>query len=245
MFASICSPGSACGNSLAEFGTITTDTSSLPNPIPLPTTLGDVQVTFNGSPAPLYYVSPTQINFQVPMSAPTSNTADLEVVQASTGRLYASTQVPMNVASPGIFLAQYTGATRQAIVVNADNSLNTPTNPAKRGSVITIYATGQGYIPNAPADGNLPQGLVTTPTNPRVVMNFQILDEITPQQGDPPGGNFISFSGLAPCCVGVWQINVQVPMSIPPGVQTMIGLIQAGIASVSANTYITTFSVSQ
>ena len=245
MFASICSPGTSCVSSVAEFGATTADPSSLPNPLPLPTTLGDVQVMFNGAPAPLYYVSPTQINFQVPMSAPTSNTADLEVVQASTGRLYASAQIPMNVASPGLFLVQNSGATRQAIVVNADGSLNSPTNPAKRGSVITIYATGQGYIPNAPPDGSLPQGLVTTPVNPRVVMNFQILDEIIPQQGDPSNGNFIQFSGLAPWEPGVWQINVQVPMSIPPGPQTMIGLIQNGIASVSANTYITTFAVSQ
>jgi uncharacterized protein (TIGR03437 family) len=250
MIASICSPvpssaSTGCSNSLPEFGSITASNGSLPNPLPLPTTLGDIQVNFNGSPVPLYYVSPTQINFVVPMSAPTSNTADLEVVQASTGRLYASAQVPMNVASPGIYLAQYTGATRQAIVVNQDGTTNSPTNPAKRGTVITIYGTGQGYVPNAPPDGSLPQGLVTTPTNPRVVMNFQILDEITPQQGDPANGNFIQFSGLAPWDPGVWQINVQIPMAIPPGEQTMIGLIQDGIASIGTGTYITTFAVSQ
>ena len=245
MFASVCSPGTACLNSLAEFGSVTTDPSSLPNPLPLPTTLGDVQVNFNGSPTPLYYVSPTQINFQVPMSAPTSNTADLEVIQTSTGRLYASALVPMNVASPGLFLVQTSGATRQAIVVNADGTLNSPTNPAKRGTVITIYATGQGYIPNAPPDGNLPQGLVTTPLNPRIVMNDLILDEITPQTGDPANGQFILFSGLAPWEPGIWQINVQIPMAIPPGPQTMIALIQDGVPSISGNTYTTTFAVSQ
>jgi uncharacterized protein (TIGR03437 family) len=247
MFASICSPGTACANSLTEFGSITASSSSLPNPIPLPTTLGDVQVNFNGSPVPLYYVSPNQINFVVPMNAPTSNTADLEVMQASTGRLYASAQVPMNVASPGILLQQYTGAVRAAVVANADSSLNTPTNPAKRGTVITIYATGQGFVPGAPPDGSLPQGLVTTPTNPRIVMNGLFLDEIALQPGDPANGQFVQFSGLSPSYPGIWQINVQIPMAIPPGVQTILAIVQDGIASVDPNagTYVTTFSVSQ
>ena len=247
MFASICSPGTSCVNSLSEFGSITASSSSLPNPLPLPTTLGDIQVNFNGSPVPLYYVSSTQINFVVPMGAPTSNTADLEVVQASTGRLYASAQVPMNVASPGILLQQYTGAVREAVVANADSTLNTPTNPAKRGTVITIYATGQGFVPGAPPDGSLPQGLVTTPTNPRIVMNGLFLDEIALEPGDPPNGQFIQFSGLSPSYPGIWQINVQIPMGIPPGVQTILALVQDGIASVdpAAGTYVTTFSVSQ
>ncbi|HUA60992.1 MAG TPA: hypothetical protein VML19_19670 [Verrucomicrobiae bacterium] len=250
MIASICSPGSACANGVAEFGSVTAANTSLPNPLPLPTTLGDTQVTFNGTAVPLYAVSPTQINFVVPMSAPTSNTADLEVTQASTGRLYASAQVPMNVASPGLIEVQTSGQTRQALIVNADGSINSPTSPAKRGSVITIYATGQGFIPNAPGsgggpDGSLPQGLISTPVNPRVVMGFQILDEVTPQAGDPPNGQFVSFSGLAPWDPGVWQINVQIPMAIPPGAQTMIGLIMNGVASVTASTYITTFAVSQ
>jgi uncharacterized protein (TIGR03437 family) len=247
MFASICSPGSACANSQIEFGTITASFGDLPNPIPMPTTLGDVQVDFNGSPVPLYYVSPNQINFVVPMNAPTSNTADLEVVQASTGRLFASAQVPMNVASPGILLQQYTGATRAAVVANQDTSLNTPTNPAKRGSVITIYATGQGFVSGAPPDGNLPQGLVTTPTDPRIIMNGLFLDEIAPQQGDPPNGQFVLFSGLSPSYPGIWQINVQVPMTIPPGAQVVLAIIQNGIASATLNNggYVTTFSVSQ
>ena len=247
MFASICSPGTACANSQKEFGSITASSGDLPNPIPLPLTLGDVQVTLNGSAVPLYYVSPNQLNFVVPMNAPTSNFADLEVVQASTGRLYASAQVPMNVASPGILLQQYTGAVRAAVVANQDFSLNTPTNPAKRGSVITIYATGQGFVPGAPPDGNLPQGLVTTPANPRIIMNGLFLDEIVPGTGDPANGQFVLFSGLSPSFPGIWQINVQIPMTIPPGAQVIIAIIQQGIASATTASggYVTTFSVSQ
>ncbi len=105
--ASICSPGSACVNGTALFGT---DTAAAQN-LPLPNTLADVQVLFNGQPTPLYYVSPTQINFVVPMGknpgdVPTSGFADLQVVKVSTGQILATGQVPMNVASPGIIRLQ-------------------------------------------------------------------------------------------------------------------------------------------
>lgn len=259
MFGSICSPGTNCLNSLAEFcpgiatlnagcpNGVTASYGDLPNPIPMPTTLGDIQVTFNGSPVPLYYVSPNQINFMVPMSAPTSNTANLEVIQASTGRLYASAQVPMNVASPGLLPQVYTGTLRAAVVANQDYSLNTPTNPAKRGSVITIYATGQGYVPNAPSDGSLPNGLVTTPVLPRIIIGGQFTDEVTLQPGDPKDGNFILFSGLSPSYPGIWQINVQIPMAVAPGAQVPIAVVMNGIASISpaSGTYTTTISVAQ
>ena len=45
--------------------------------LPLPTQLNGVQVLFNGSPVPLFYADPNQINFQVPIGAPQSGTADL------------------------------------------------------------------------------------------------------------------------------------------------------------------------
>jgi len=58
MVASICAPGSNCINGAAVFGTVTAAAQTLS---PLPQTLADTQVLFNGQPTPLYYVSPTQI----------------------------------------------------------------------------------------------------------------------------------------------------------------------------------------
>jgi len=54
--------------------------------LPLPTQLNGVEVLLNGSPVPLFYADPNQINFQVPMGAPQTGTADLQVFQPSTGR---------------------------------------------------------------------------------------------------------------------------------------------------------------
>jgi len=150
----------------------------------------------------------------------------------------------MAIVSPGLILQDYTGSLRKAVIINADNSVNSPANPAKRGSVITIYGTGQGFIPNGPQDGNLPQSLITLPSPPRVAMNFLFLDEIAPQQGDPSGG-FIQFAGLAPWAPGIWQINAYIPMSVVPGAQIPILVVMDGVASLDPNSYITVFSVSQ
>ncbi|SPF46449.1 conserved exported hypothetical protein [Candidatus Sulfopaludibacter sp. SbA4] len=232
VLASICASGSSCNGGAAYFGANTALNSDLPNPYPLPATLGDVQVLFNGQPAPLYYVSPTQINFVVPNLAPTSGTADVVVVQASTGRVYAAGPVAMNTVSPAIFAA-FTGTQRQAAVINQDNSINTTTNAAARGSVITIYATGQGYLPNAPPDGSAPPSLVQTPSKPTVFLNACDVDDSACTQ---ESGEHIMFSGLSPQFPGVWQINVKIPQNTGIGPQIIIAVIVNSVSSFDAAT---------
>jgi len=227
MFASLCSPASNCdpNRRVAYFGSTTTTNGDLPNPLPLPTTLGDTQVLFNGAPAPLYYVSPSQINFYVPMRdttgnpTPTSGTVDVTVQQRSTGRIYAAGQVQMGASSPAILMSDYSGAARQAIVVNADGTLNSPTSAAPRGSWVTIYAIGQGYIPNSPADGSpAPSSpLLSTPLTPQVNIGGFYPEEYQKSPGDPASGQFVNFSGLAPGWVGLWQINFYIPGQVSPG----------------------------
>jgi uncharacterized protein (TIGR03437 family) len=170
--------------------------------LPLPTTLNGVQVLFNGTPTPLFYAGPNQINFQVPMSAPQSGTADLQVLEAATGRLLGDTTVGMNTVAPGIFTQAANGSGAGA-VLNQDNTLNTQTNPAVQGSVIQIFATGQGYIPGAPPDGTATPGPLSTPTKPFVIVGTELVD-----------GSAVQYSGLAPGLVGVWQVNVQIPLDV-------------------------------
>ena len=102
---------------------------------------------FNGEPVPLYTVTPTQINFVAPMKAPTTGTGELQVMQVSTGRIYAAATVPMVPVSPAIMMQTYENRNRQAAVINLqDGTVNSSTNPAKRGSYVQIYATGQGFV---------------------------------------------------------------------------------------------------
>jgi len=89
--------------------------------------------------------------------------------------------------------------------VNQDGSMNNGANPAKAGSIVTLYATGQGAISGMPPDGSPAQGILATPETPQVFIN----------SGFVPSGD-VQWSGLAPGFAGLWQINVQVPSDAPP-----------------------------
>ena len=243
MFASICSPGSNCdpNSRLAIFGAGTQSNTSLP----LATSLGDVQVLVNGVPAPLTYVSPSQINFIVPMGTPNSGTADLQVVQASTGRVLAAGIPQMNAYSPGIFMLDFLSRNRQAAVLNQDNTINSTSNCAARGSYIQIFATGQGYLSNAPPDGSAPTGLVNTPFTPHMNIGGQFVEEYTRESGEPGQGQEVSFSGLSPQFPGIWQINLYIPKAVAPATQTPIAIFINSLSSVdfSSSGYVTTICV--
>jgi uncharacterized protein (TIGR03437 family) len=249
LITSLCAPGSNCNGGAAMFGTATVTNSSLPNPYPMPTTLGDVQVLFKGTNAPgdpvavpLYLVAPTQINFVVPMNAPTSGTADIQVVQASTGRIYAAGQAPMNVNSPAVFMLDYTGTIRKAAVVNLpDGVANDGSHPASRGSYVSIYATGQGFVAGAPADGVPPPPLPTVQT-PRVAINGVFLDQYVPDSGDTPAQkDWVQFSGIYQF-PGMWQINIWVPKGVVPGTQLSL-LVVLGSTPSTDNTFRTVINV--
>jgi uncharacterized protein (TIGR03437 family) len=185
------------GNS-HQFGSGSQTSSTLP----LPTTLNGVQVLFNGSPVPLFYAGTDQINFQVPNGAPPSGTADLQVLEAATGRLMGDSTVLMNQAVPGLF-AQAGNGKGAAIAANADGTLNTQTNPAVAGAFVTVYGTGEGYIPGAPPDGQPATSALPSPQPPTVFINPLTV----------PGSD-VTYAGIAPGQVGVWQINFRIPKEI-------------------------------
>jgi uncharacterized protein (TIGR03437 family) len=96
-------------------------------------------VLINGKPAPLLYASPSQINAIVPYEVAGHSAAILQVLFQGSGSQIWS--VPIAPAAPGIFTLDATGA-GPAAVLNQDNSVNGPSQPAARGSVIQIFATG-------------------------------------------------------------------------------------------------------
>jgi uncharacterized protein (TIGR03437 family) len=237
------------------FGTDTANANQQPNPVPFPTLLADTQVLFNGQPAPLLLVSPGQINFMIPMSlpngpTPTSGTADVQVVRQSTGQILADGLVAMDAVSPAIFTGALTncsltgGKCKQAAVVNAaDGTANSPNNGAAAGSYISIYATGQGFVQGAPADGDVPRGgLVKTSLVPKVWINSCYVDDASCTH--ETGVDTVQFSGLSPQFPGVWQINVRIPKNTGPGAQIPIFIMMNNVASQSVQTgYVTTISV--
>jgi uncharacterized protein (TIGR03437 family) len=188
--------------STGQFGEFGGSTVSAPS-VPLPNQLNGVQVLVNNTPAPLFFASPTQINFEVPSNAPTSGTADVQVVQTATGLVLGDTTVVMNAVSPGIFTQNASGS-GDGVIANQDGSLNTSKNPAFAGSIVTIYMTGQGYISGMPPDGNVSNAALSTPFRPSVYIGGTTL---------VPDAN-ITYTGLAPTLVGVWQLNVKIPNDV-------------------------------
>jgi len=200
---------------LASLFTYATNSFQVPKAVsattlPLPATLGDLQVTVAGIPAPLLYVSAGQINLQIPSAVqPGSQPQLFLVTRASTQQVIASGYFRIDATAPGLFTADSTGS-GQLAVLNQDNTVNGNSNPAKSGTVIQIFGTGAGVVNGNPPDGTVPSGALSTNSLPDVYINgFNI------------GPANILYSGLAPCCVGLWQINARVVSpagtDVPPG----------------------------
>jgi uncharacterized protein (TIGR03437 family) len=205
-----------------NFSGVTRVFNELPNPVPIPRTLEDIQVLMNGVPCPIYFVSPQQINLQVPKSMPTSGRVELLVIQPSTGRVIAAEFVGMDVAAPGLFTLNGSG-TGQLAAINEDGSINGVGNglaAIERNRVITLFGTGPGIVPNAPDDGVPPDGAVATDGLPRVVIGGGFVDP-----------SAIEYSGLAPGLVGVWQINVRIPQSTAPNNAVVVAVLMNDIPS--------------
>src|ERR1022692_752055 len=175
--------------------------------LPVPTTLAGLQVLVNGQPSPITNVLPSQINFVVPFEAPTSGTAQVAVVNAATSQVLGSGSMIMNAASPGFFTTNEQGtgqiAARNCNTIvnnNCDNAVNGTANPANPGSTIQLFLTGQGagLTPSAPPDGQADcSSPPSTASKPEVIIGTTVAS--------------VSYSGLAPCFVGLWQINAVIP----------------------------------
>ncbi len=164
-----------------------------------PLTLAGASVAMNGVAVPLYVVSPSQINGQVPVEM-TEGTASL-VVTTGAG---ASTAVPVAIAAaaPGFFL--YPGTTR-AISANQDGGLNSPDNPESAGRLLVFYLTGQG--PVSPALGTGESASLVTLSNALLARSATIGGVNAP----------IQFLGLSPGFIGLAQANIVIPNDAPKG----------------------------
>jgi uncharacterized protein (TIGR03437 family) len=187
----------------------------------LPRTLGDVQVLVNDQPAPLFFVSPGQINWQVPWGVTPGSVVDVVVVRAGSGQVLAAGEFLANVVSPGMFTSTANGFGQIAAVNAQDGTINGPANPVARGQVISLYGTGVGPVSNQPQDG------APAPTSPLA-------------EGEKPDVNIngrsvpvadVLFSGLAPGFVGLWQVNVRIPDIVAPGNSIPVVLLLRSVPS--------------
>ena len=184
--------------------------------LPLPFSLGGVVVSVNGKPAPVLFVDSTQVNFQIPWeTAPGSAT----ITVSSNGVTSASVNASVLAAAPGLFVI----GTRAIVQNFPDFSLNGSGNPAKAGSTIIAYFTGAGAVSPTVADG------APGDSNSSVAT-------VTATIGSQPAT--VTFAGLAPGFVGLWQANITVPSVSSAGDLPLI-ISAGGQASTAANVSVT------
>ena len=168
----------------------------------LPTTLSGVQVTFDGVPAALSYVSQYTLTVQAPFTLqPGGQTAMTVTYQNSS-----SDPVKLDVLSvvPGVYTQSANGK-GLVTAVNQDGSTNSLTNPAPKGSSVTVYAVGLGTLNPALAAGQVP------PNSPLSYTTTTVSASIDGYSAPVP------FAGAAPGFVGLYQVNLQIPLNAGSG----------------------------
>ena len=124
------------------FGSGLADGVAMADSLPLPTELGGVTLLVNGTAAPLFYVSPTQINFQVPRGTVGSSASLLLQKRSSSGLVLSNAVVaPVSDLTPGLFSVSGDG-TGHLLAFHADASLVTDDNPLVAGESIFFFGTG-------------------------------------------------------------------------------------------------------
>lgn len=210
----------APGSIAAVFGDFFLTAGSSDTDVPLDTSLQNLSFQFGGAAAPLYYVSGSQVNLQVPWELAGQSTATL--TGTLNGTAGASQTVTVAPFAPAIFTMNAQGTGPGAILDSSFNLIDS-NNPATAGSTtILIYCTGLGAVTaNQPATGAPaslnPSQLAPTSTTPTVTIGGLAAN--------------VSFSGLAPGYVGLYQVNALVPAGVAAGSAVAVSISMGGVTS--------------
>jgi len=207
----------APGALVSVYGGFPVNSPAQASTVPWPITLSGLSFQFTGIPAPLYYVSPSMADLQIPWELVGSNQAS---VVATAGTQTSAPQI-VNLApfSPGIFSMNAQG-TGQGAILDSQYRLVDSSNPASVEDIIQIYCTGLGPVSNQPPSGS------PAPTSPLA----ETTNVPTVMIGGSPAQ--VWFSGLTPGSVGLYQINVKIPTGIATGPSVPVSvLIGAGTSN--------------
>ena len=170
-----------------------------------PTSLDGTKVTIGGQFAFIDYISPTQVNAQVPSNV---GTGSQPVIVTTTAGSSAASTITVNTAQPGLLAPSsfIVGGKLYVVAVFNDGATfvlppgaiaGVPSRRAKAGDSITLYGVGFGAVtPNTPA------GQVVQQTNTLAAQLHFLLGQTEAM---------VSYDGLAPNAVGLYQFNVTVP----------------------------------
>ncbi|MCC6586675.1 MAG: IPT/TIG domain-containing protein [Bryobacterales bacterium] len=173
-----------------------------------------VRVLIGGVPAPLYFVSPKQINFLVPPDLVPGN-VELQVIRDGV----AGPEIKLRVESAAPSLFQLDETT--PIVVASDGAIVSSQRPARPGDVVILFATGLGPVVPPTTGGEIPKGATPLANSKRFALLWD--SQIAPAQN-------ILYVGLAPGFPGLYQINFRLPPS-PAGSRIPLRIAYDDLAS--------------
>jgi len=194
------SPGGSPSGVQTIFGSYLAASTQTATTFPLPTSLAGTTVLVDGVLAPLYYVSPSQINFQMP-SATSPGSAHVTVM--TLAGLSSPVTPVITAVQPGLYVYQ----NLRAKALNQDLTLHTPQTPIPAGGYVVLYTSGMGPTTPSVADGQ------PAPSSPLAVLNGSVRATV--------GGvdAYVQFAGLTPGLAGLIQMNIQIPAGLAPGDQ--------------------------
>ncbi len=195
------------GSIFALYGSAFVTGSAQATKIPLPAALLNTSVTVNGEDAPLFYVSATQINAQMPLDVQ-PGIATVVVTNGTASSNSVAVTVP-GTAAPGIFV-QY--PTNQAVVQNQDLSVNSPAAPAHVGDTVVAYFTGGGPVN---ASGPLVTGGASPSNGPSPIVETAQVTVGGVQSTSIP------YAGLTATLVGLYQVDFVIPQ-VSPGDHNLV-----------------------
>ncbi len=206
--------GVASGGLISVFGSNFSPSTIAASGVPLPTVVGNSCVLVNGTPISLLLVSPSLINAQLD--------------NATSGPATMSIRTPQNVSpdfsftvgtnAPAVFLNGTDGVSTNlpSITRAANGLLVTPSNPIHQGDSLTIFAAGLGLTSPVVAAGAVSPSkpLAVAVLQPAVTLNGTALP--------------VTFAGLVPGQIGVYEIQVNVPGNTPQGLSVPLIITQDG-----------------
>jgi uncharacterized protein (TIGR03437 family) len=197
----------APGTLASIFGENLAPSTATADGVPLPRELGGVSVTVAGSAAPLLYVSPAQINLQIPFELPLG---DVPLELRRGGAVTAARRVRVTTFSPGVFSVSGDGQGAGYVMRASDFSLITPGNPASPGEALVVYATGLGAVAGDAISG------APAPPMPVPVRTPELIWVAVDSRSQR-----VLYAGLAPGLVGVYQINILFDPTPGPGLKRL------------------------
>jgi uncharacterized protein (TIGR03437 family) len=168
-------------------------------------TLSGTQVLVGGYPAPIIYTSATQVNAIAPYEINKLNGAFVQVIYNGTAGSALGVQIA--ATAPGIFAA----ANGQGAILNQDGSVNGPSNPAAKGTFVSIFGTGEGVTNPVVPDGHIANETVANLARPVAAVSLTIGGVAVPSTD-------IAYAGAAPQSVaGLFQLTAKVPATVASG----------------------------